>query len=422
MDRSVRYLGVMLVALFGVSAIYAQTKEDQDRVVVTPVVSQYMKGYNRSVARLLRSKLNGIVTAQGVGGGGLFSRFVLTANVHVLDKEVLPTAPPRIAQKVEVTFLLGDGVDGNLYATTSKVYKGIGRNETKAYTQALKYIQGHDEIFTRFLAEGKQKIIIFYKEHSDLVFKEVDQLVARKRYEAAVARLEEIPKVCSAVYEKAQERIVFIDKQQKNEVAEQCLSKAQMAVSQHRWQEANGLLYGIPKEADCYEQSRKLLDEIEDEIDGEALQNAKQAMATGSWDSASKWIYSILPSSKYYAEALTLAKTAKEGMSSSALKCAEAALASEDFEKVQFWIAKIMSGTVAANESKHLIEEMKQQKGEIAERDAKAEAGALERQQIELKKMLYASKHDISNSDPLNRQDASKIKDLKYQLEKWFDQ
>src|SRR5690606_781587 len=79
---------------------------------------------------VLENKLGQIVSANGMGNG--FSRFIITANVTVVTKDVLGTAPATYAYTLDLTLFIGDGIDGNVFARYPMTIKGVGNNETKA--------------------------------------------------------------------------------------------------------------------------------------------------------------------------------------------------------------------------------------------------------------------------------------------------
>lgn len=81
----------------------------------------------------------------------------MTANVVTVTKDVLGTAPTSIAYTLNVTFYIGDGIEGNKFTTLSKNVKGVGINETKALINAFKNINSSDSEIQSFISKGKKK-------------------------------------------------------------------------------------------------------------------------------------------------------------------------------------------------------------------------------------------------------------------------
>ena len=166
-----RYL--LIVVLFLNVISFGQEKDDNaNNIALYAYVSNNIEGMPSSASRMLKNKLNQIVTQNGIGGPVINPRFIITPNITILSKDITSSAPPMIAYNLEVTFYIGDGVDGTKYASTSLSVKGVGTNETKAYIQAIKQIKTKHPDLVSFIEEGKQKIIDYYNTNCDLILKE----------------------------------------------------------------------------------------------------------------------------------------------------------------------------------------------------------------------------------------------------------
>jgi hypothetical protein len=203
--------------------------DDAGRIALAAVVSDDIDGMTSSTQSYLRNKLNQITSKQGVGGSAINERFIITANVQVATKDVTATAPPMQAYTLEVTFYIGDGVDGKLFASTSMTFKGVGETETKAYKSALKNIKSSDSRFKSLIEEGKVKIIEYYNSQCDFILKEAEMLVSRNEYDVAIYKLVGIPEVCKECYDKAMEAVAPIYQKQIDYECETLLAEAQNA-------------------------------------------------------------------------------------------------------------------------------------------------------------------------------------------------
>ena len=100
---------------------------------------------------ILQNKMQTIVAKNGIGAVAN-QRFIMTANCNLLTKDITPTAPPMHAYTVEVTFYIGDGIEGTLFSTTSVTAKGVGETPDKAYIAALKAVKPNDPAFADFMS------------------------------------------------------------------------------------------------------------------------------------------------------------------------------------------------------------------------------------------------------------------------------
>ena len=187
---------LFLALILGGFNAKAQTKtEDASRIVLTAVVPEQVEGLTPAAQTNLKNKLSQIITKNGMGGTAVNPRFIITANVVVLTKDITATAPPMQSYTLGVTLYIGDGIEGTLFSSTSVNLKGVGETETKAYMAALKNLKTDDPKYQAFIETGKNKIIDYYKSKCDFILKEAESLSTRNEFEAAIAKLLPEPNV-----------------------------------------------------------------------------------------------------------------------------------------------------------------------------------------------------------------------------------
>ncbi|QZT38391.1 hypothetical protein K5X82_05720 [Halosquirtibacter xylanolyticus] len=265
-----KYIIIIFILVVGGGSIFGQdnqtTLNDLGRIAMRAVVSNEIDGLNESSRHFLEHKLNQLTTRYGMGSSCLEERFILTANVTVLTKDITPTAPPMHAYTLEVSFFIGDGIDGKMYASISKVYKGVGRSETKAYRAALKSIKTNDPLFLSFMEKGKQKIIAYYNSNCDFILKESEMLVSRNEYDDAMANLVAVPEVCKSCYDKAMDQVRTIYQEKVDYEGNLLLVKARSAWSESldlvSAKKAGLFLSQIAPQAACYAEAELLSQEI----------------------------------------------------------------------------------------------------------------------------------------------------------------
>lgn len=181
----------------------AAQNNDASRITLAAYVAEQTDGLPDEASSMLSNKLNQIITNNGMGGSSFNERFIVTANVLTQSKDLTATAPPMTALNLNVTFYIGDGIDGTKFATKSVLVKGVGANETKAYIESIKMIKPSDPAFASFIEEGKAKIINYYNTRCDFIIKEANSLAAQNNFEEAIYKLTAIPNVCKECYDKA---------------------------------------------------------------------------------------------------------------------------------------------------------------------------------------------------------------------------
>lgn len=164
-------------------------------------------------ARLaLESKLEQILTANNVVAGQS-DRFVITAKYVVNQKDITPTAPARISEKLQVTILIGDAIDNKVFARTNMQVAGIGVTETKALIQAFQRIPTGSSAVKQLVEDASAQISDYYTNHCDRVVQDAERLVKMQQYDEAIAKLISVPDLSESCYDECQNKAVALYQQ-----------------------------------------------------------------------------------------------------------------------------------------------------------------------------------------------------------------
>ena len=175
---------------------------DLDRIALDVVIPDQVTDIPDFARSLLESKIIQAVTDNGMGGAGVSPRFLVTAKMETMSKDITPTTPPMEAYTFEVYLYLVDFVDKNILSTVSFPAKGAGTNANKAYTNALGAVSLKNKSVKKFLDDGKRKIIEYYNTRCDFVISRAQSLAAQKQFQQAIATLSGVPEVCKDCYTK----------------------------------------------------------------------------------------------------------------------------------------------------------------------------------------------------------------------------
>jgi len=187
--------------------------DDIGRIACTVYIDESKTVIPSDAYSVLKNKLTQIVAKNGMAST-LPQRFIVTANIDVLTKDITATTPPMCALTLNVNFYIGDGVKGVLYNSASITAKGVGETEDKAYLAALKTIKVNSPEIINMLNKGKQEIVSYYNANCDLIMAEAESLAASEQYDDAILVLASIPDVCKDCYDNAMNRIgeIYIKK------------------------------------------------------------------------------------------------------------------------------------------------------------------------------------------------------------------
>nr|WP_321407214.1 hypothetical protein [uncultured Carboxylicivirga sp.] len=270
----------ILIIFFIVQSVFAGAQStglmsDAERLSLSVWLPEQTETIPAGATSLLYNKMLKAATESGLSAISNGSRFILTANSVVLDKSITSTAPAMVAVNLELTFYIGDGLEGKMYESYSINLKGLGKSENKAYLSALKNIRTDSPEMTLFLHKGKEKIINYFNTRCDFILKEAYSLEALEHYEEAILLLTGVPQVCKECFEKSITAAEPIYQKYINYSGQQKLAEAKaMWFANQNMAAANAisvLLGEISPNAKCYQEVENLYEDVAKrikEVDG----------------------------------------------------------------------------------------------------------------------------------------------------------
>lgn len=259
---------VIILALVGFAWMgsFAQNDNDVEQNISLCVYLPNDTDIPNAAMDYLKSKLNNLVTLQGNADLLICDRFILTAKIDVLSKDIIVGPPQKVSQNISITLQIGDVEENQLYASTSLSLVGVGTNLTKSYMEAFKNIDGKDKQIADFLTKGKKKIGDYYQNHCDAIYTEAVRLIKQQQYDQAIYRLAVIPNLETTCFEKCQTLMVDAYQQKINWEGRENLKKAQLLWTQNPdesgAQQAVQCLLNINVFADCQSEVQQLINEI----------------------------------------------------------------------------------------------------------------------------------------------------------------
>lgn len=261
-----RIIFIALLMTGFLSCTMAQSNAEVSLCVYMPKNSEIPE----AALQFLENQLENIATENGTADMVICDRFILTAKVDVLQKDIVAGPPQRISQTLNITLQVGDAVDNKLFASTSLTAVGIGTNLTKSYMEAFKQIRKNDKQVADFLEQAKGKIVQYYQQHCESIFAEAQGLAKRQRYDEAIYSLACIPDIGTDCYTRCQNAMVQIWQARINAEGQPLLKLARTAWAQSQdevgAEEAANYLRQINPAADCQEEVSKLISEITTKI------------------------------------------------------------------------------------------------------------------------------------------------------------
>jgi hypothetical protein len=253
-------------SIVGFSQNNLGSSNDEARISLLAVFPQQVSKISEEAKAVLINKMNLITSKYGIGGSAAKQRFIITANVIELTKDITPTTPAIYTYNLQLTLYIGDGIAGTLFSSLPISLKGSGKSEAKAYIMALKGLDTNDPKYGAFIEEGKTKIIKYYNSKCDFILKEAEMLSSKNEFESAISTLTAVPEVCKDCYDRAMSAVAPIYKKQ---IDRQC--KASLMEAKNAWnqsQDASGAsaaanyLGQIDPNASCFGEAQALSNTI----------------------------------------------------------------------------------------------------------------------------------------------------------------
>lgn len=240
--------------------------DDFARISLTPVVVDQVEGLPPSAFGLLENKMQQMVTKNGLGANSLAPRFIITVNLAVITKDVLPGPPAMIAMNIDATFYIADYQSKTVFSTKTVSFKAVGTNANKAYIDGIKTIRPDSPEFASFIEDGKNKIIAYYNDRCDFILQDAKSLTSQKQYQEAIYQLSLVPDVCKDCYMKASNATGPIFKAYMDDLCNRNLAaaKAVWVANPNSFgaNEISSLFADILPDAACYGEAQKLVKQV----------------------------------------------------------------------------------------------------------------------------------------------------------------
>ena len=265
---------IYLIICFGIQFInlYAQEVpklDDFGRIALNPYVSEQAKLQAEAKAQL-EIKLKQIASNYGMAGSVANTRFIITANISITTKDIIPGPPQQIAQNMDITLFIGDAIENKIFSNIVISSSGVGTNENKAFIDAIKQINTKNKKIETFLEEAKTKIIAYYSTQCDFINQKAVALKQQEKYSEAIYTLAQIPEVSKECYFKALNEMAVIYDLKINNEANSLLKNANSVWSvnpnEQGAQEAISFIMKINPQAKCYSDASKLLNTINTKV------------------------------------------------------------------------------------------------------------------------------------------------------------
>lgn len=146
----------------------------------------------------LNTRIKNILARNGMAGTDNITQFFVTCDALVLEKNIVPGAPTKYQQKIELNLYVIDMLDKKCYGNVSIQSHAVANSEQKAYNNCFNQIPTSTEELKSFFAEASANIIRYYDSQADNIINTALTLARGKKYEEALWRLNMVPMACKS--------------------------------------------------------------------------------------------------------------------------------------------------------------------------------------------------------------------------------
>lgn len=153
---------------------------------------------------LLEGRMKKAVTANGFADNECAGRFALVAKCDIIERDVTPTTPARISQKLEISFAVIDLIESKIYGDCDMTVSGIGISETKAFSNAFQKVSAQNQLLKVLLETSKDKIMQYYRNSCPEIVSRAKTLASTGEFDKAIFSLMSVPDICSDCFAQCQ--------------------------------------------------------------------------------------------------------------------------------------------------------------------------------------------------------------------------
>ena len=264
---------IIACALLCTSLNVAMAQESKTEVTSKVPISVYVPEESCDIPveaqNALNTKLMTAAAQNGMGATSDFTQFCLSYTTTKTGMQVLPGAPTKYRQEIDITLYIVDVMSKKIFNATTFSTHAVGNSETKAYIACFNQLSSSNKNLKSFLVKTNKDIVDYYEGQIDNIIAIAESLAKVYKYEEALFRLSLVPDVCPS-YHKVLEVATGIFQKYIVDEAKRNLAKARAiwnaGLDFAAAAESAEYLALILPEASCYEDAMALSQEIKERV------------------------------------------------------------------------------------------------------------------------------------------------------------
>jgi len=196
-------ISMCLIVCVPNNTIFAQNNDfEYGRIVLAPHINNADDLPREATTALIR-KLEQIISKSGAVASAIDADYVLSAEISIGTKDILPGPPQMIAQNLDLTLRVGDAASGIVFSMVTTTLRGVGTNENKSILEAIKTISPKNKGIRECVENGKEAILRYYMDNCSALIDAATSKAQLGQHDVAIFMLSRIPGACPDCYARA---------------------------------------------------------------------------------------------------------------------------------------------------------------------------------------------------------------------------
>lgn len=178
------------------SAAFAQGPEVQNTIQMGVYFDEGQTSIPQNARHLLEARIKTLLGRNMMGATDDFAQFMVTCEANKLSTDILPGAPTKYREELEVNFYVIDAMAKKMFASECITVRGVANSDAQAYQEGIKQINSNNKALNAFFQQTAKKIISYYDSQYPVIITQAQALAKVKKYDEALFRLAMVPEAC----------------------------------------------------------------------------------------------------------------------------------------------------------------------------------------------------------------------------------
>lgn len=270
---------IILLLILMPFILKSQESADLNSIAIYVNVPKSLDGLNENQLLKIRSRVESILSSNGISGEGYSNSFAITPNFLIYEEKKVEGLQNLTVIDAEVDLHIKNMINGVIYSSYSIRVTGSGKSKDQAITNAVRNIPLKNKDISEFIGKAKQEIILYYQSKCDEILMKADSYLKNNQYNTAIAVLMQIPAEAGDCYNQSITKANEIYGTMKNNICQQKIIQAKAYQAANKFNEALNVLSQIDPTSNCFSEVPSLLNSLETQVDKKELETFQRNQA-----------------------------------------------------------------------------------------------------------------------------------------------